>query len=338
MIVTPGRKTFSLKGLKNRATLVKDLWFKRPVVRGLPTILYIESTNRCNLECKMCPRRLMSRPQIDMSLELFEGVIGQLDARRTELVVLHSDGEPLLNPHIFAMIRSAKSRGLQVMTSTNATLLDEAAAREFFDSGLDVLTLSIDGITPDVYEFIRKGANFQQVIENIKRFLEMKKAGKPFTILQMIKMKENEHQTDDFLRYWQPYKNKNTHAVVKPMTDWFEEHPGIIDRLKFCDRPWFGMVVQSSGNVVPCVHDFNGVEVLGRLPEENIYDIWNSQGMVNLRKGILKGRRENKLCKNCNATPPRGFGLRTALGLTVLDMKTVAKTLAIIGYNRPKQY
>jgi radical SAM protein with 4Fe4S-binding SPASM domain len=273
-----------------------------------------------------------------MSPEIFNEIIRQLDPGRTELIVLHSDGEPLLNPHIFEMIRSAKHRGFQVMTSTNATLMDEAVAREFMDSGLDVLTLSIDGITADVYEYIRKGANFQQVIGNIKRFLEKKGAAKPFTILQMIKMKENEHQTDDFLRSWQPYKNKNTHAVVKPMTDWFEEHPEIIDRLKFCDRPWFGMVVQSSGNVVPCVHDYDGIEVLGRLPEDNIYDIWNSENMVNLRRGILNGRRGNKLCKKCNATPPRGFGLPTALGLTTLDMKTVAKTLAIIGYNRPKQY
>jgi len=275
---------------------------------------------------------------MDMDLDLFNEILKQLDTELTELIVLHSDGEPLMNSHIFKMIRSAKKRGLKVMTSTNATLLDNFAARELIDCGLDILTISIDGITADVYENIRRGASFRRVMRNIKRFLEMKGSKRPFTIIQMIEMKENEHQKDDFLRVWEAYRNRNFHAVVKPMTDWFQEHPEIIDKMSFCDRPWFGMVVQSSGKVVPCVHDFDGIEVLGTLPEENIYDIWNSEGMVNLRQGILRGRRKNRLCQKCNATPPRRFGLSAVVGLTVLDMATVARTLAVTGYDRPQQF
>jgi len=286
----------------------------------------------------MCPRRLMTRAQVDMDLGLFSQIIGQLDQQLTELIVLHSDGEPLLNPHIVEMIRMAKSMGISVMTSTNATMLDEQTTHELIDSGLDVLTLSIDSINSEVYESIRKGANYGKVLSNIVTFLKVKGNRKPFTILQMIEMRENVDQKDDFLRFWKPFLNQSVHAVIKPMTDWFNEHDEIIDELNFCDRPWFGLVIQSNGNVVPCVHDFNGFEVIGVLPRDNIYGLWNSAAMVKLRQGISRGRRENELCRRCNATPPRTFGLSVSAGLTLLDMATIAKSLAVTGYNRPKQY
>jgi len=120
------------------------------------------------------------------------------------------------------------------------------------------------------------------------------------------------------------------------MTDWFGKHSEI--NLNYCDRPWFGMVVQSSGSVVPCVHDFDGKKVLGRLPQDNIYDIWNCDEMVELRKRILRGRHASNLCKDCNATSPRTFGLTSSIGLTMFDMESISKLLPILGYNRPKQY
>jgi len=318
--------------------LVYDFKAKNPISKGIPNIIYIESTNRCNLDCIMCPRRLMSRAQIDMDLDTFDRILRQIDTQLTEMIVLHSDGEPLINPNIIEMIQRVKSFDLPVMTSTNAALLDESTAQMIINSGLDVLTLSIDSINDVVYETIRKGASYKKVMKNVFSFLEIKGDRKPFTIIQMIEVKENSHQKVDFLRFWKPYLNKNVHAVVKPVTDWFHEHAEVIDKLNFCDRPWFGMVIQSSGNVVPCVHDFDGFEVLGVLPDQNIYDIWNSAAMVKLRKGILKGRCKNELCRKCNATPPRTFGLSVSVALTLLDMSTIAKSLAVIGYKRPKQY
>ena len=317
---------------------MKDYRRKEPVCSGVPSIMYIESTNRCNLNCIMCPRRLMTRDQMDMDLNLFETVLNQLNRNLTELIVLHSDGEPLINPDIIGMIRIAKKNGYQVMTSTNATMLDDRLSREIVDAGLDILTISIDGTSREIYEKIRRGANFKQVVTNIKRFLTLKGIRTPYTILQMIIMKENEAQIDEFFEMWRPYRNRNVQIVVKPVTDWFGEHSEIIDDMNSCDRPWFGMVIQSSGKVVPCVHDFDGDMVLGELPRDQIYDLWNSESMVNLRKGIIRGRRENNLCSRCNATPPRRFTLFSTLGLSILDMGSIAKTLAAMGYKRPKQY
>ena len=74
----PSKKTFSLKNIRNRASLVNDLRQKKTVIKGRPTILYIESTNKCNLDCVMCPRRMMNRDEVDMPLSLFQKILDQL--------------------------------------------------------------------------------------------------------------------------------------------------------------------------------------------------------------------------------------------------------------------
>lgn len=330
-------KTFSPACLANRFRLVKALMGGQAVVPALPSIVYIESTNRCNLNCIMCPRQAMTRPQQDMPLDLFNAIVDQLDPKRTELVVLHSDGEPLLNPAIFQMIAAAKAKGMATMTSTNATLLDRDTAERLIASGLDILTLSLDGASAPVYETIRRGANFDKVTANIEAFLTLKGKRPPFTVMQMIQMGQNRHEAEAFWRRWRRWRRCNTFPVVKPVTDWFGVHAAAASR--FCDRPWFGLVVQSSGAVVPCVHDFNGAQVIGALPTDHIYSLWNGPQMVDLRRTIVtRGRSAAALCRKCNATSPRRFGPAEALGLGLLDMATIAKALPFAGYNRPKQY
>jgi hypothetical protein len=78
--------------------------------------------------------------------------------------------------------------------------------------------------------------------------------------------------------------------------------------------------------------------ILGTLPRDNIYDLWNCDDMIELRKTVLSGRKFSGLCKECNATSPRRFGLASAVAMSVFDMKTVAKMIPVLGYSRPKQY
>ncbi|MCP4987321.1 MAG: radical SAM protein [Colwellia sp.] len=326
----------SFSRLKNRITLVSGFRKKVTVIAATPTIIYIETTNMCNINCIMCPTRIMNRPQENMGMELFKKIILQLDPVLTELIVLHSDGEPLLNNHLPDMISFAKQKKLKVSMSTNAVLLDRNMSKHIINSGLDILTISIDGTTQEVYEKIRKGSDFIKVIGNVKNFLELKGKNPPFVILQMIKMKENKNQEQDFLKMWKKY-GKNTYPIIKPAIDWFSEHLQIINTNSSCDRPWFGMVIQSNGNVVPCVHDFDGKYVIGHTQDSPIYDIWNSTNMVKLRKSILKGRQTNNLCKNCNYISPIKHSIFVDSGLAVFGMASIIKLLSIIGYRRAQQ-
>jgi uncharacterized radical SAM superfamily Fe-S cluster-containing enzyme len=69
-----------------------------------PVCLYLETTNRCNLLCTICPRTYEElEPPADMSWELFTRIVDQFPA--IERAVLHGVGEPMLVKHLARMVQ-----------------------------------------------------------------------------------------------------------------------------------------------------------------------------------------------------------------------------------------
>ena len=148
---------------------------RHPRVPFFPHSFILETTSRCNLACRMCPRCDMRRPAQDMDPTLFCSLIDQIAPHDAEahvrFIALHWFGEPLLHPQFIEMAHYAGERlpnllrygaegnavrGLTV--STNATLLDEPAARALLASPLTWLAVSVDGSSPETYESLRGGS------------------------------------------------------------------------------------------------------------------------------------------------------------------------------------
>jgi MoaA/NifB/PqqE/SkfB family radical SAM enzyme len=171
------------------------------LMRGFPNpkkkfrLFQVEPTMNCNLRCAMCPWvKLHSRDSI-MAWEVFERLAGSFT--EAEEVDFTGGGEPLLHPRLEDMIRSAKEAGCTVGFSTNATLLGRERASAVLDAGLDWISYSVDGATPETYEKIRVGASFRQVIRNIEvvgDLSERRQDRKLRTMLFFVMMKENIHE------------------------------------------------------------------------------------------------------------------------------------------------
>jgi MoaA/NifB/PqqE/SkfB family radical SAM enzyme len=131
-----------------------------------------------------------------MTYEGFRRIIDQMPD--LDRVIMHGMGEPLLNRDIYRMVEYAsKERKLTTIMSTNGTLLNEANARKLIANGLRVLSISVDGATKETYERIRVGANFDRVVRNIRRLIELKKemnSKTPWTYMSMVCMKDNIHE------------------------------------------------------------------------------------------------------------------------------------------------
>jgi radical SAM protein with 4Fe4S-binding SPASM domain len=149
---------------------------------GLPYAVQIEITTRCNLRCEMCARSKEQAGALnsDMPLDLFNSIVSKLryPSRHVTLVGL---GEPLLHPQLFSIIRSAKERGLIVSLISNFTLIDRETSLSLINSGLDYLFVSFDSGTKSVFEKIRTGASFEEVIDKVKLFVKTKKEVKAKT-------------------------------------------------------------------------------------------------------------------------------------------------------------
>ena len=115
--------------------------------------------------------------------------------------MLHSWGEPLLHPRIIDMIDYATERRLWTELSTNATRLDEEMARRVLASGLRRIYLSMDGLTKETYEKVRVRGNFETVLGNIERFLDLKHAlGSDIEAdIQIVRLSETDAEVAEFV-------------------------------------------------------------------------------------------------------------------------------------------
>ena len=156
-------------------TRANGLQLRRP-----PTHLakiYIEPTNRCNLQCVTCIRNSWDEPLGEMSAETYARIVDGLRTLPTPPDILFGGlGEPLSHPNIVEMVRQAKAVGSSVELITNGMLLDESMSLELVKAGLDTLWVSMDGATPESYKDVRLGAALPQVLANLADFRQVDQA------------------------------------------------------------------------------------------------------------------------------------------------------------------
>ncbi len=93
--------------------------------------VYIEPTNRCNLECRTCIRNVWDEPLGQMSSELFSRIIWDLKVFSPPPTIFFGGfGEPLAHPAIPEMLAQAKTLGGSVELITNGTLFTNDISRQ----------------------------------------------------------------------------------------------------------------------------------------------------------------------------------------------------------------
>jgi MoaA/NifB/PqqE/SkfB family radical SAM enzyme len=137
--------------------------------------VYIEPTNICNLDCRICMRNVWDEPPGLMAAETFARIMQGIGTFSPPPGVFFGGyGEPLAYPDILEMVAAAKRAGATVELITNATLLSEPVARGLIELGLDRLWVSIDGATPASYADVRLGDALPQVIDNLSRLKDLR--------------------------------------------------------------------------------------------------------------------------------------------------------------------
>jgi len=171
-------------------------------VEFLPIKLDIENVSRCNFRCTMCvvsdwPK--MKRAE-DMSVDSFKRLIdeqyGLLEIK------LQGLGEPTMQgDDFFEMIRYARAQHIWVRVTTNASLLHlKDNYKKLIDADPNEVQISIDGADKETFEGIRRGSNFEKVVENCKLLNDYCRGkGILRTKMWTVVQKDNEHQLDKLI-------------------------------------------------------------------------------------------------------------------------------------------
>jgi MoaA/NifB/PqqE/SkfB family radical SAM enzyme len=142
-----------------------------------PLVVYVEPTNICNLQCPGCPTGVGLPSGRDKSFLTFGRFRLFLDQIKDFVYSVNFSnwGEPLLSPYILQMVKYAHTHGIRTCMDTNLNVeLDETKASAMVRSGLDLITVALDGFHQSTYEIYRRRGNIDLVKRNIKTLVAVK--------------------------------------------------------------------------------------------------------------------------------------------------------------------
>jgi len=163
--------------------------------------LQLEPAIACNLNCVMCPWKETREKEAGtgiMSQDIWEAVRPLLSEIKS--IDFTGGGEPLLQPRLSEWIKEAKSNGCETGILTNGLLITEKKGEALMASGIDWISISIDGANAKTYNKIRKGSNFDTVCKNTSRLTAMRKGIRPKIMINYVLMPLNFNQAGDFTR------------------------------------------------------------------------------------------------------------------------------------------
>lgn len=156
-----------------------------------PHTIQIEITNRCNLDCAMCPRKNFGLVYKDMDFNVLKQVVEKIPS--SSEIILTGWGEPLLHPDIHKIISLFNEKDCFVRLTTNGTLLNKKMVKRLINDGLGSISVSVDSFDKlnDNDEW-HKSFLTKNIISDFIAIRADRK--KPFIILQptLHKGKENE--------------------------------------------------------------------------------------------------------------------------------------------------
>jgi len=295
--------------------------------------MIIESSSLCNLKCAICPTgtSTLKRAQGMIKQDNFRHLVDEAGPYLRYLN-LYFCGEPLMHKKICEIIEYAKKKGIeQVQLHTNGNMdFDNKFIQDLVTSGLDLLVVSIDGATQDVYEKYRRGGSLAKSLNFIKKISAEKRESNSFypkVEIQFILMQHNYKQLDQMkrivrntdadslqLKLLNPnmakinLDKKREFLPQKELLDQFyakvqASNPVDLTQRRLCSLLWDSAVITWDGLVLPCCNDTDASVILGSLFNGNRFrEIWNGARYRNFRMQVQHQRRQIPLCRECPNT------------------------------------
>ncbi len=264
--------------------------------------IYIEITNRCNLNCSFCKNT--TREKKDMTIEEFQKVLEQVK-EYTNYIYLHVKGEPLLHPKVIEFIHLAETYHLKVNLTTNGTLFQKYAEELGKCNNLNKINFSLHSEN-------KKENYLEEIFENVKALSE-----KTTVIYRLWTLKNNEldKKSTDIVDKIKSYYLLSTQTVDKikkeknikiSSTIYVDkengfEWPEITNHKScgYCHALKTQIAILVDGTVVPCCLDGEGQISLGNILKEPLEEIIQKERTQKLQKSFQDRKPIEPLCQSC---------------------------------------
>jgi MoaA/NifB/PqqE/SkfB family radical SAM enzyme len=174
-----------------------------------PSMMELELSNTCNLECVMCIGELSSsirknRERLPAMKNAYDDdFVEQLQEFIPHLKELRfNGGEPFLINSVFKIFEKVEKLNpkLKIVIATNGTVMNYKVKEWLVKLNIHI-NFSLDSLTPDIYEAIRVNAHFDRVMENFLFYRQYSNENNRTMCLMVNPMRNNWHEMPEFIRF-----------------------------------------------------------------------------------------------------------------------------------------
>lgn len=273
--------------------------------------VYLEISNRCNLNCSFCPGT--KRPAGAMDRETFELALERLRPW-TDYLYFHLMGEPLCHPELSCFLELAGEQGFKVILTTNGTLLPQRQELLLSSPAVHKINISLQAL-----EGNEPVISFSEYLDGCFSFARAAE-GKKLVVFRLWNAGGEDKRNGEivhrleqyFPKPWTPQRRgtrvgEKIYLEPGEKFDW----PDLTARDRgvraFCYGLRDQIGVLWDGTVVPCCLDHDGDISLGNLFKQELGEILNGTRAQTICRGFEQGFAAEELCRRCGFARKR-FG------------------------------
>jgi radical SAM protein with 4Fe4S-binding SPASM domain len=293
--------------------------------------ILIDTTNGCNLKCKFCTRT--NNKNVRMSVSDFDLILKKL-YQRIRSLQLSCAWEYSISNHAPEIVRTLGHYSIPKTTIySNGNILSSELAAAVIDAKINDYVVSIGESRKETYERLRRGGNFDKVIDNIKELVRLKNlhdSSLPNICANLTLVNSNIDELPDFIDLAHKIgidEVRGRHLILNKGLDLdnevvtnFQCANAIIDEShqkasiygivfsvpiysqkegrKFCRAPWQQLYISSNGDVSVCPRIHKYVN-LGNLIKENLADLVKSEAKFEIERQFKLREFKNSICGIC---------------------------------------
>ena len=319
----------------------EELYSALDGIRSKKPIIYnIETTNRCNMRCEMCPRTtMMTRPMEDIDKDTFVKVVDQIKPHDSELwwrwklfcedkygikeddepsenhfflyviskvIQLHGYGDPLLDVHMDEYVKILTDAGFPTYFSCNPANINLERTYKMLDAGLSYIKYSIESVNDEEFKKIRgKAANFSSSYNDILKVIDYKHEHSLDTTIVITMLNLNKrNQKEEFDRLIEAFDGTDTYVYLKSEDcQWYRKDYHGTESIHWsepCKHPWMTMTIKSNGAAAMCMEDYNNDIEFGNVNDQTLEDIWNGKLYDKFRRDHIRCSEEIRCNRRCD--------------------------------------
>ncbi len=268
-----------------------------PNISSFPSFLKVEISRHCTVKCKYCfPRK----EEVYYPYSQYKELVNY-HQDCCFLISLYDIGEPLHNKDVVEYIKYAHARNVGTVISTSLSIAKEGAFwRSLMTSGLDYLIVSIDGVSPGIYNQYRRYGDLKLVLDNLKKVLEYRRMMDSKTCIewQMIDFPWNKAEQQAAKQLAINMGCDKFRLVKEAVQLRAKYKKADVQRKRNCLLPYVLFSVDVYNNVRLCYKIYDENMVIGNLNDQTFENIWNGSAIAVARdKHEIKHRPGCRTCR-----------------------------------------